>query len=485
MKKIFMAGIVVLLFWGFQAGSVGAEKAIGTELPRTLKIQVSGTKFVDEAGREVVLRGVNAGGRSKLPPFLPFELKPDFASALEQYADGVAALGFNVVRLLLIYEAAEPSRGSYDEAYLEKYGQMIEAFASRGVYVIVDAHQDLFSRRFCGDGFPDWALPEKYREMPQRADCKNWGLRDFSWPVASTLDEFWSNQNGVQDSYVVFFKMLAERYKDNPAVLGFEPINEPFPGNKGRISLSFWYEHQLFPLYRRVGDAVHEVDSRYLVFADIFPLENPRLWSGSRPRPKIQNLVFAPHYYDLGTYGIAAGSAAEKKMMAAGLKKQQKQAGFWDAPMLIGEYGISPLSKDAAEYITNLYAEFDARLLSGTFWEASMSPTVWNMENTSVFNPDRSVRPAAFALDRPYPAAVAGAIQSFNFDLESSRFELWWKEAPEITAATEIYLPVRVFGLEPKVSPEPAGAFEFDRETRRLKIKSLGRGADRKVVVEK
>ena len=27
-----------------------------------------------------------------------------------------------------------------------------------GIYVLLDAHQDLFNRKFCGEGFPDWAI---------------------------------------------------------------------------------------------------------------------------------------------------------------------------------------------------------------------------------------------------------------------------------------------------------------------------------------
>jgi len=448
-------------------------------------IRVEGVRFVDGAGREVILRGVNAGGRSKLPPFYPFEAKPDFQAGLEKYADGIRDMGFNVVRMLVIYEAAEPERGKYDEEYLKKYDAMVGAFSRRGIYVIVDSHQDLFSRRFCGDGFPDWALPEKYRSMPAHADCKNWGLRDFTWPVASTLDDFWSGKDGVQESYAAFFKMLAERYKDEPAVIGFEPINEPFPGNRGRLSIGWWYEHQLFPLYKRVADATQSVDKRFLIFADICPLENPRLWSTRRPRPDIKNLVYAPHYYDLGTFGILSESGLEKKFMRGGLKKQTKQRDFWNAPMLVGEYGISPLHKSAARYLTNLYSVFDALKISGTFWEASMSAVIWNMENTSVFNPDGTVRPAARSLDRPYPRAVAGTIKSFAFDPEGPKFELTWQEQPGISAPTEIYLPRAIFTDSPKVSLEPGADFEFDRPASLVKVRPSGRNMEMKAVVKK
>ena len=26
------------------------------------------------------------------------------------------------------------------------------------IYVLLDAHQDLFNRQFCGEGFPDWTV---------------------------------------------------------------------------------------------------------------------------------------------------------------------------------------------------------------------------------------------------------------------------------------------------------------------------------------
>ena len=135
--RLFWALIAMMLLpWVAMPGNNDSQK-----LPA---FHAEGMRFVDSSGREVILRGVNAGGRSKLPPFFPFEPVPDFDTALEKYADGIQAMGFNVVRLLIIYEAAEPVRGKYDEGYLKKYDQMVSAFAKRGVYVFVDAHQDLF-----------------------------------------------------------------------------------------------------------------------------------------------------------------------------------------------------------------------------------------------------------------------------------------------------------------------------------------------------
>jgi endoglycosylceramidase len=451
--------------------------------PSQLALHTDGLRFVDAAGREVILRGANTGGRSKLPPFFPFEPVPDFDSALEKYADSISALGFNVVRLLIIYEAAEPTRGKYDEAYLKQYDRMVAAFGRRGIRVMVDAHQDLFSRRFCGDGFPDWTLPEKYRGLPQHADCKNWGLRDFTWPVADTLEQFWSNRGGVQDNYIAFFKMLAERYREDPMVIGFEPINEPFPGTIGRFSLDWWYRHQLFPLYEKAGQAVQSVNPRYLIFADMIPLENIGMWTAHRPRPSVNNLVFAPHYYDFGTFGIGANSQFEQAFMSSGLARHSALQKAWDTPILIGEFGASPLMKGAAGYLTLLYNRFDELKFSGTYWECSMSETIWNLENTSCFNPDGSLRPAAAALDRPYPRAVAGKINRFSFDAQSGKFELTWDEDPRISLPTEIYLPARIYSSEPKINLEPSGRSELDPSSRILSIDPLEKKAERKIII--
>lgn len=433
-RSVLLIALFCLVASALAAGGNGPSRALGTD----------GPAFVDQEGRRVILRGVNAGGRSKFPPFLPFDPGDDFEAALETYADGVAAMGFNVVRLLVIYEAAEPVRGTYDQAYLSQYDAMVRAFAKRGIYVIVDGHQDLFSRRFHGDGFPDWAIAERYRGREQTVEQKMWNVIYFTRPVLSSLQGLWSDRDGVQRSNVEFYGMLAERYKEEKAVIGFEPINEPMPGWKGLINYP-GFHRDLYKYYQRVAEAVQSVDPGYMFFADICALENPGTWNPWRPRPKIDNLVLAPHYYDLGTFGMSLSPGGDKPVMAAGIGRHLKLARHWDVPAVFTEYGVSPGSEDAPAYIGKLYSIFDDRFVSGTFWEASMSAEQWNFEDTSIFTPEGELRPNAAALDRPYPTFTAGVPIELKYCPKEKTFVYRYSPDPSIAAPTGIYLPA---GLE-------------------------------------
>ena len=446
--------------------------------------QVNGKILVDEHGRQIILRGANAGGRSKLPPFFPFEPEPDFDTGLKKYADVLESLGFNVVRLLIMYEAAEPTRGKYDEEYLKKYDKMVAAFAERGFRVIVDSHQDAFSRRFCGDGFPDWMMPAKYRKKPHRSDCEAWELSYVSIKTGKSFDYVWSNTSGVLDRYVEFFGMLAERYRDEPAVIGFEPVNEPYPGWWGVSHYKRWHNERLYKFYEDVEKAVHKANPRFMVFTDICPMENPGLWNIDRRIPKVKNLVMAPHYYDMGYMKFGPFNlGGDIEAMRTGLKKHMKTAEEWDTPVFVGEYGVSMHRDDAEQYLTRLYTVFDEMQLSGTIWEASMSKTLWNMRDKAILNPDGTPRKAIYAIVRPYPRAVAGRIKSFGFDPGTNEFNMKWKEMSDIEQPTEIHLPKRVYkkGMTVKLSPNSDYTFNPDKSV--LYITSAGGNVERKLKV--
>ncbi|CAF4352989.1 unnamed protein product, partial [Adineta steineri] len=54
--------------------------------------------------------------------------------------------GFNVIRLCLSWSALEPTPGNYSEIYLQRVEQIVQWASEEQVYVILDMHEDLYSR---------------------------------------------------------------------------------------------------------------------------------------------------------------------------------------------------------------------------------------------------------------------------------------------------------------------------------------------------
>ncbi|MEU3956080.1 endoglycosylceramidase, partial [Streptomyces achromogenes] len=127
-------------------------------------LTVRGGRFTDGQGREIVLRGYNVSGETKLAENggLPFASVADARKS----ATALRALGGgNAVRFLLSWARAEPERGRVDTAYLAAATEQMRAFLDAGIRVYPDFHQDLYSRHlfgpdswYTGDGAPKWAV---------------------------------------------------------------------------------------------------------------------------------------------------------------------------------------------------------------------------------------------------------------------------------------------------------------------------------------
>jgi hypothetical protein len=243
------------------------------------------TAFIDEAGREVVLRGVNLGGDCKVPcPDGGTHIPSDFADhrevsfvgrpfpleAADEHLDRLRGWGFNALRLLTTWEAVEHAGpGSYDRAYLDYFAGICRRAGEHGFWVFVDFHQDVWSRMSGGDGAPGWtfealgldftrfdeadaALVMQHRydysspaaRQEDRYPMMSWG-RNYQMPAngicwtaffagrAFTPD--WridgrNVQDLLQGAYLGAMRAVAEAVKDQPHVIGFDTLNEPGRG---------------------------------------------------------------------------------------------------------------------------------------------------------------------------------------------------------------------------------------------------------------
>ena len=463
--------------------SCGSDKepACDAKVPAlsTQRLTVDGTVLRDVQGREVWLRGVNTGGRSKFPPFFPFAFKesgrpeqanaPDFESALVMYMARVESWGHNVIRLPFSWEAVEPDKGVYDDVFLGRYERMAQVAGQYGLRVIVDFHQDVYARPYCGDGFPLWTCPKPVPEMP--TDCAQWFMAYLGDPrfagYGKAFDRFWANEDGLLDAFEAMWTRVATRLWKTDAVIGFEIINEPAAGT---MKEEKWATEVLVPFYEQLGAVIEKAAPGALVFFDSTGLDaatqKPKL-----TRPKGERMVFAPHFYLAAAF--VGGANLGKADVMPGLGRWADLRDGWKVPMVIGEFGIKASNPDAAVYLGKVFDGLDAKRLSGVAWEYSSTVDDWNVEGMSLVDKKGQETAGVKAIVRSYPRAAPGRIDRFEYrpDDHSAVLELTADKAGII----EIAAPRRLYpkGVVGEYDGGPA-CFVHDGDIVRLRTNHAG-----------
>ncbi|HEX4197987.1 MAG TPA: cellulase family glycosylhydrolase [Caulobacteraceae bacterium] len=253
-----------------------------------LRIKAAGDRFVDAAGRQVMLRGVNLGGDCKLPyPHGGCDHPSDFSDhrevsfigrpfPIEEADEHLGRLrhwGFNGLRLLTTWEAVEHAGpGLYDEAYLDYLAEICARASEHGLYLFIDFHQDVWSRMSGGDGAPGWtfeAVGLDFTTFPRAGaahvmqaefDYADPNPRQAAYPQMSWNSNYVRPANGImwslfwggriltpdllidgrnvqdflQAHYFGCMDQVARRVKHLPNVVGFDSLNEPSLGWIGR-----------------------------------------------------------------------------------------------------------------------------------------------------------------------------------------------------------------------------------------------------------
>jgi len=69
------------------------------------------------------------------------------------------AWGFTFVRFLVTWEAIEHAGpGIYDQEYLDYIFAIVKRAGDYGIQILIDPHQDVWSRFSGGDGAPGWTF---------------------------------------------------------------------------------------------------------------------------------------------------------------------------------------------------------------------------------------------------------------------------------------------------------------------------------------
>jgi len=401
--------------------------------PPDWRLQTDGTLLRDGLGRVVFLRGVDAGGRSKFSPYVPFDYGDgQYATALAAYMDRAASWGIDAMRVPFTWAALEPVPGQDDAGWLSEYQQFLDAAWARGIWTVVDFHQDVYSESFCGDGFPSWTIPNA--PAPHH-DCPDWQFEYFNdTDVEHAFDVFWAAGSPIQAEYLAAWDVMIARFQNEPGVLGFEPINEPAAGSQDQAKFE---ATTLTDFFSAMVPHFRSLAPQSLVFVDAPGVDSVGATT-SMTRPTGDGLVFAPHYYPI--------SNANPSVAFPGIQSWASVGAQWNVPVFLGEFGVSDQLDGALDYINAHFAALDALGMGGTEWEYSVSADSWNSETDGVVAADGTEYPVAQALIRPFARAVAGDSIAQAWDPDAGAFTLSYvPSASATTKITEIQLPARAF----------------------------------------
>jgi len=481
------------------------EAKAGPALPpvdATKFVTTLGTRFIDTEGRELLLHGVNIVDKSPERNYLSWHTEEDFARLRDW--------GMNVIRLGIIWDGVEPEPGVYDDAYLAEMDKRVEWAANHGLYVFLDMHQDLYSVLY-SDGAPEWATLND--GLPHIHEGGIWSDAYLTSPaIQRAFENFWANKPasdgiGVQDHYAAAWRHVAERYADNPAVIGYDLMNEPFPGGlilqgqglmigkaaellkaelgdaaptaeqiigmwldaAGRSelmqymnNLDFYtqlvdasataYEEfekaRLTAMYQRVTNAIREADTNHIIFMEANYASNMGVYSHIQPLVgpdgrRAPQQAYAPHGYDIVVDSPDLAKSNNARVELI-FKRHRETAERLGMPMLVGEWGaFGGHGADVVPAVWGVVDVFEDILCSDTYWEYG-----------------RYLIDAAYlpALQRAVPSRLAGQLLAYDNDLMAGSFTCTWLEEPEVTSPTRIYVPAGLDAANKTITLTPEGS---------------------------
>ncbi|MHB8878099.1 MAG: cellulase family glycosylhydrolase [Myxococcaceae bacterium] len=378
----------------------------------------------DEAGRAVIFRGVNLAGAHKQPPYFDFQQPADYRRLREQW-------GFNSVRFLILWAAVEPREGEYDEGYLDGVATRLEWAREAGLKVVLDMHQDLWGEGFSGgDGAPRWACEEsRYAAFTPTSP---WFLGYLDPNVVACFDGLWKSR-ALQARYAAAWRHVAERM-DNEAVVGFDPMNEPFWGS---FPIDAFEGRVLQPFYGKVVQEVRAVRPGWLAFLEPSAGRNLGFATGLSPFP-FEAVVYAPHAYDSQAEGGKPFDPARREALLSNVAALGGEAQGLGAALWIGEYGGFASQPGITEYMDALY-DAAGKLAAGTqYWQYGRD------NGYGLLLPDGSEKPLLLdVLVRPYPERVAGEPISYAWEEATGTFTLRYLPDPALGGQTLLSVPAR------------------------------------------
>ncbi|MEU0372813.1 cellulase family glycosylhydrolase [Streptomyces sp. NPDC006283] len=392
--------------------------------------------LTDDRGRALTLRGWNVEDKVHRG-------EEALSSVTERHFRDLRAAGFNFARLLIFWDDLEPVRGQYSEAYLRKIERVLDWARKHGIQVLLDAHQDVFGPAFGHRGIPEWAT--RTDGLPFTPHPDDWFAEYFEPAVQRAFTHLYEDFD-LRHAQARMWRVLAGRFEDHPAVIGYDLINEPMgeiaegedlPTAARRIEAE-----QLTPMYNRLADAVRSVDRENWIFVEPTPIVGEGVPTGLG-RIEDPRTVYAPHFYN-----TAMEAGADYDPAAGWIEAYERAVTAYPAqyrvPVVVGEWG--PLN-NALPNMGRFYRE---ALTSLNRYSSGWAGYVWCYGGGyCAVDAQGRFRTNKEQTATPYAAAVAGRVTVDTYDPKSGTYRIEYRAKP---GTTEISLPPDASGWRVEVT---------------------------------
>jgi endoglycosylceramidase len=446
---------------------------------------VKDRKFKDPYGRDLILHGINVVNKNPESGYVG-HITPEEMAKFKSW-------GFNVIRLGIIWDGLEPEPGKYNEEYLLKIDEMIQWAGNNGLYIMLDMHQDLYSVEF-SDGAPSWATITD--DQPHHMGDIWSDAYLISPAVQHAFDNFWRNTSasdgmGIQDHYIALWRHIAERYKDNPTVIGFDIMNEPFMGSEANNIMpklleayamvvaettgqqppgadqlmAIWTNEEsrlealkfiaeadkysqvvdaiyevnapfestiLSDFYQKTRNAIREVNKNHIIFLEHGYFNNTGVLSALEPVLDENGnpdplQAYAAHGYDLLTDTKEVENPSYERVEFI-YSRISETSERLNMPVFLGEWGAyHSKSSKMVETAAHAVGLVEKLNFSNTYWAYYKDIGQYPYFTQSII--------------RPYPSEISGALISYDFNRNTGVFECSWAEDPGISSPTRMYIP--------------------------------------------
>ena len=290
---------------------------------------------------------------------------------------------------------------------------------------------------------------------PLIADCQS---RDFytyymTKQSIAAFGSFFTNKQGLQDKFVAYWDRVSQRFSGNPYVVGYDPLNEPFPANPARDPMLFFPGNMdkayLAPMYEKIYAKYEANDSD----------KNQQMWFEPVPFPDemgfLKGFVFpvgfeVPPGGDIGsnrhvlndhTYccqlsasecvdGNGEPQVAHADKCLAWHEKRigqrAKDAERLGVPLVITEFGACLTEGPCSQEINQVGDVADEHLVGWAYWQFKTYADLTTSAGTGsegFYNQDGSLQDYKVkALARSYMQATQGTLQSMSFSTETADF---------------------------------------------------------------